>query len=300
MEKTLVCVISQTREHELSWNSLKTNVLDNLNADLALCISVNDDYDYNNPFWQTAKYKWTTHEYDDWVNAFEYARAVDFPEHTDRWKYMLFNEDRQANWLSPINNAPGAGAILIFFRWLLLHNLKNSKVLDQYDRFIVTRSDFLYLCPHPPLELLNPKYVWVPDSEYHGGITDRYAVLSRQNVEGYLSIMKHIITNPDLIYRKVMMHTFKNLEAAVKNTLDIEFGEGTQYFGTFPYHMYSVRSKETSYRWAPGYWNDELGYFIKYPEEKARAEHFAGIIKTKEDWYNKKVESNDYELIVHK
>lgn len=296
MEKTLVCVISQTREHKVVWDLFKKNVLDTLNADLALCISVPDDYDYTNPFWQTAKYKWITHEYDNWTDAFEYARKTEFPECTDRWKYLLFNDDRQANWLSPINNAPGAGAILIFFRWLLLQNLRNENVFEEYDRFIITRSDFLYLCPHPPMELMNPKYVWVPDGEYHGGVTDRYAVLSKQNIEGYLSIMKHIIKNTDLMYRKVMSHTFKNLEAAVKNTLDIEFGNN--YLGTFPYFMYSIRTKETPTRWAPGYWSDELGYFVKYLEEQRMALHFQKIITNKEDWYNKRIESVDHELIV--
>ena len=297
MERTLVCVISQTREHKVVWDNFKTNLLDTLNADLALCISVTDDYDYNNPFWQTAKYKWTTHEYSNWIDSFEYARETEFPEHTDRWKYLLFNDDPQANWLSPINNAPGAGAILIFFRWLLLHNLRIDDVLNQYDRFIITRSDFLYLCPHPPMELMNPKYIWVPDGEYHGGVTDRYAVLSRQNVEGYLSIMKHVITNPDLMYRKVMSHMFKNLEAAVKNTLDIEFGTD-RYLGTFPYFMYSIRTKETPTRWAPGYWSDELGYFVKYPDEMRMAMHFGNIIVNKEDWYTKRIETVDYELVV--
>jgi hypothetical protein len=298
VEKTLVCVISQTREYDIVWDKFKQNILDVLNADLALCISVDDNYDYNNPFWQTAKFKWTTHEYDNWIDAFEYARLTEFPEHTDRWKNLLYNNDSQANWLSPINNAPGAGAILIFFRWLLLHHLRNDKVLDQYDRFVITRSDFMYLCPHPPMELMDPKYVWVPDGEYHGGVTDRYAVLSRQNVEGYLSILKHIITNPDLMYQRVMMHTFKNLEAAVKNTLDIEFGETTRYLGNFPYFMYSVRSKDTSTRWAPGYWNEQLGYYVKYPDELYMAEYYSEIIKHKDDWHTKKIESADYELIV--
>lgn len=296
MEKTLVCVISQTREHKVVWENFKQNVLDELNADLALCISVTDEYDYSNPFWQTAKYKWTTHEYDNWVDSFEFARKTDFPEYSDRWKYLLNYSDPQANWLSPINNTPGAGAILIFFRWLLLHNLRKDNILDQYDRFIVTRSDFLYLCPHPPLDLLNPKYIWVPNGEYHGGITDRYAVLSRSNIEGYLSLMKQIITNPDVIYERVMSHTFKNLEATVKNTLDLEFG--SDYLGVFPYFMYSIRTKETPTRWAPGYWNEELGYFVKYLEERDSALRFQQIVKSKQDWYTRKINTVDYELSV--
>jgi len=261
--RTLVCILAQPREHAVVWNSFKTNVLDPLEADLALSISAQEDS--TNPFLQNAKYKWVTPEYDNWLDAFEYAKETDFQEYTNDWKYQLVNDDCNANWLSPINNALGAGAILIFYRWFLLHNLKKENLIDQYDRFIVTRSDYLYLMRHPPLELLDSTRVWVPDGAYHGGITDRYAILSRQNIEAYLSILKHVFNGN--LYPRVMQHEYKNLEAAVKNTLDIENVE----IGTFPFFMYSVRSKGTPTRWEEGTWSDELGYYIKYMEEYEQA-----------------------------
>ncbi len=37
--KTLVCIIGQTRAHEITWNSFNKYVLKSLDADLALCVA---------------------------------------------------------------------------------------------------------------------------------------------------------------------------------------------------------------------------------------------------------------------
>ena len=59
MSKTLVCIIAQTRSHEVTWENFNKNVLKELDADLALCIGVTKNYNYQNPFWKNAKHKWT-------------------------------------------------------------------------------------------------------------------------------------------------------------------------------------------------------------------------------------------------
>lgn len=279
-ERVLVCVISQTREHQLVWNNFKKNVLDELDADLALCISTPEDYDYNNPYWQHAKYKWTCPEYDDWTDAFEFARQTNFPEVGETWKKILSISD---NWMSPINGHPGAGCILIFFRWLLWHNLQKEDIFKKYDRIIMTRSDFMFLCPHPPVEILNPNFVWIPDGEHYGAITDRYAVLSEKNAAAYFSILKNIMTNTDKLYDLLVGQQPVNLEKSVKTVLDIELGENS--YGFFPYIMYAVRSPEGKTRWQSGTWVEEYGYFVKYLSELQRALFFAERIKTKEDWH---------------
>ena len=76
MSKTLVVILSETRASELTFRSFKQNVIDELNADLCLCIGVKPDYDYNNPFYQLAKYKFIYDEPDDFGDAFEYAYNV--------------------------------------------------------------------------------------------------------------------------------------------------------------------------------------------------------------------------------
>ena len=76
MSKTLVVILSETRAHELTFDSFKKNVIDELNADLCVCIGVKPDYDYTNPFYQLAKYKFIYDEPDDAGDAFEYAYNI--------------------------------------------------------------------------------------------------------------------------------------------------------------------------------------------------------------------------------
>ena len=65
--RTLVCVLAETRSWKTTWPSFKMNVLDKLGADLALCIGAHETYDRSNPFWQSARYRWTSIEYGDYV-----------------------------------------------------------------------------------------------------------------------------------------------------------------------------------------------------------------------------------------
>ena len=65
MEKTLVVILSETREYELTFANFKQNVIDELNADLCLCIGVKSNYNYENPFYKAAKYRFLYNEEDD-------------------------------------------------------------------------------------------------------------------------------------------------------------------------------------------------------------------------------------------
>ena len=76
MTNTLVIVLSETRAHELTFDSFKKNVIDELNADLCICIGTTSDYDYNNSFYKLAKYKFLYNEPDDFGDAFEYAYDI--------------------------------------------------------------------------------------------------------------------------------------------------------------------------------------------------------------------------------
>jgi hypothetical protein len=76
MSKTLVVILSETRASELTFNNFKKNIIDELNADLCLCIGVKPDYNYNNPFYQLAKYKFLYNEPEDFGDAFDYAYNI--------------------------------------------------------------------------------------------------------------------------------------------------------------------------------------------------------------------------------
>ena len=277
MSKTLVIVLSETRAHELTFDCFKKNVIDELNADLCVCIGVKSDYDYNNPFYMSAKYRFLYDEPGDYADAYDYAYNImsrtrpkyeklenintlfgklKYPEeivenivyygsetdsiniekldddeiviHTsdfsnNLWKNRMYGI-KNTNTTTPTNYVneqhvitykkglywkeflkikdhllggiidkqypqPGSAGILIFFRWFLLKNLVEHNLINEYDRFIITRSDYIYQLPHPKLNHLNENYIWIPDGEHYGGYTDRHVVLSKNNIEVYLNIL---------------------------------------------------------------------------------------------------------------
>ena len=286
-QKTLVCILAETRSHAISWDSFKKNVLDTLDADLALCISTPDGYDFNNDYWQTAKYHWVSPDYDDYSDGYELARQTDFPNSTDNWRKLLEIKDI---WLGgikdPHNQHLGSGGLLLYYRWVLWKNIRDNNLLEKYDRIVITRSDFIWECPHPPMDLLSPDNIWIPDGEDYNGYCDRHAVVSKNNIETYLNLIKPILSDSDNLYNR--MKEFNpdsyNIERYIKFRIFEELG--IQAVQRFPYIMYLARIKNGTTRWAGGVWNDELGYHIKYHAEFEKANHFKNIIKTKEDWYN--------------
>jgi hypothetical protein len=208
MNKTLVCVLSETRAHGLTWKSFKKNVLDELNADLLLCISVPENYDFINPYWQFARYKCSSLEFDDWGDAFDKIQnsMLDITQNSKapNWRKLL---NLSGNWLGGIKHEQqsGSGAILIYMRWLLLTFLIREGLLDKYDRFIITRSDFIYQLPHPKIEYMNENCIWIPDCEHYYGYTDRHVILSKKSIEPYLNIFNNFVFRSNEFYNKILL-----------------------------------------------------------------------------------------------
>jgi hypothetical protein len=351
MSKTLVIILSETRASELTFNNFKKNVIDELNADLCLCIGIKSDYDYNNPFYELAKYKFTYDEPDDYGDAFDYAyniissnkskyekleninalhgkinienstenstenityyeninnvnideidddeiiiHTIDFPD--NKWKNQVYSIKKSYNnfvseenvitykkhlyWREFLkikdqvlggikddyNQHPGSAGILIFFRWFLLKNLIENNLINNYDRFIITRSDYIYRLPHPKVEQMNENNIWIPDCEHYGGYTDRHVILSKNNIEPYLNILNNIVLKSNNYFIKMKNKNDWNLECLIK--FHLEQNNVLQLVKEFPYIMYSVRNINGNTRWSQGNYSDELGYFIKYDSE---------------------------------
>jgi len=362
MSKTLVIILSETRASELTFDIFKKNVLDELNADLCLCIGVKPDYDYNNPFYKSAKYKFTYNEPEDFGDAFEYANNIiqnkpkyeylhninglygkiripqstrnityygtidenikkindfDFNDdeiviHTkkfsdDLWKNSVYgikssdlhnnisDENLMQNVITfkkPLywreflkikdqflggikddnDQHPGSAGILIFFRWFLLKNIIDNNLINEYDRFIITRSDYIFTLPHPKVELMNEKYIWIPNSEHYGGYTDRHVVLSKNNIESYLNIFNNMVIRSNEYYMNMKNNIFWNLKKLIK--FHLEFNDVLHLVKEFPYIMYSVRNTDGATRWSVGNYFNKLGYFIKYQTEYAKSTYY--------------------------
>src|SRR5688572_20079876 len=78
--RVLVVVLCATRGWELTAESFASNVLDELSADLALCVG---DREPQNPLYERASYVWRLPEPDDWAEA--YDRTAGHQE----WRVLL-------------------------------------------------------------------------------------------------------------------------------------------------------------------------------------------------------------------
>ena len=368
--KTLVIIFSETRTSELTFENIKKNVIDELNADVCVCIGTKPDYDTNNPFFKIAKYRFLYPEPEDFGDAFEeeykelieknnniyekienvntlYGRITpeincdNKPEnnihylghydtndfnfnlienenknkydeivfHTKKtpeigeeyygsvygiqktynnfktqegvntyrkrlyWREFLKVKDQFLGGIKDEHNQHlGSAGILIFFRWFLLKQLIQHNLIEKYDRFIITRSDYLYRLPHPRLELMNPNYIWIPDEEHYGGFTDRHVVLSKTNITNYLNIFEKMVIKSNDYFMKMININSWNLEKFIKFHL---IQEGVEHLvREFPYIMYSVRNINGSTRWTKGVFSEKYNYFIKYMTEYNKSNYY--------------------------
>ena len=281
--KTLVIILSETRASELTYSNFKKNVIDELNADLCICIGVKSDYDYNNPFFQYAKYKFLHDEPLDYADAFNYAYSTfEIP----KYEYFDNQNKRPLFWREFLkiknhilggvkdntNQHPGSAGILIFYRWFLLKNLLKNKLIDKYDKFVITRSDFIYQLPHPKVEKMDEKNIWIPDGEHYGGYTDRHVVLSKSNIEPYLNIFNNMVLRSNEYFMKMKIYNEWNLEQLIK--FHLQQNNILSYVKFIPYIMYAVRNINGNTRWSYGEYSNELGYYIKYNDEYNKSSYY--------------------------
>jgi hypothetical protein len=284
MASTLVIVLAETRAHEITFGSFKQHVLDALDADLALCVSENAREDTTNPFYEHARYVWRMSEPDDWGDAFD-----DFQRQTGadgNWRRLL---EIKHQWLGGVRGdkaQPGSAGIMLAFRWFLKATLSEGGVLDRYDRFIVTRSDFVHVTPHVPLRLLDPHFIWIPDGEDYGGFTDRHVVASRSDILDVLAVADDVVGDPDAVYERMRHRSDWNLERLIR--ADFDRRGLSKRVRRFPYTMYAVRPPGGHTSWSAGTYDADLGYSVKYASE-LRAGRIAGRIMADRQWTTARV-----------
>ena len=275
----LIVILGETRASELTYDNFKINVLDELklktdnninSVDMAVCIGVKSDYDYNNPFYINSKYKFIYNESDN----YDYAHAFDFASDTiiqNKSQYNIksdTNSNTNTNWRDFLkikdqfmggikdkyHEHPGSAGILIFYRWFLLHSLMTNNLLDKYDYFIITRSDFMYKLPHITHIFNNNKNgcknIYIPDGEHYGGVTDRHVILPKQYITHYLDILPNMILRGDYYIQKMNINTGWNLEKLIK--LHLQIHNIYEKIKFIPYIMYAVRNINGTTRWSSG------------------------------------------------
>ena len=285
LESVLVIVLAETRAHQHTFELFRKNVLDNFQADLCLCVADNEREDTSNPFYRHAKHVWRYPEPEDWGDAFDEAQRKSGL--TGDWRVLLNIKDQWLGGVHGDGQHPGSAGILLFFRWFLKDRLQATGVIKQYDRFIVTRSDFVHRIPHAPLALLDPDYIWLPFGEDYGGYTDRHIIAGQQDILRVRSITDAILCEPEQLAAEMRPCAHWNLEQFIK------FSFARQGLidkvKRFPYTMYSVRPADGHTRWREGKFDQRLGYFIKYPDEFKRHRLARLLIREQGDWSAAKI-----------
>ncbi|KAL7450370.1 hypothetical protein ACHAWC_002299 [Mediolabrus comicus] len=216
---SLVIIMGNLRGGEQAWQSLYKNVLDVNSGDLALIIgeeqkqqskqdAADDEqlsYPYNSSLYKRAKYIWTFPEYEDWADAidliFTYNTATTTnssnSSESQSWRETHLPQftKKRTGLLGGVKGYYGSGAIIFMIRWFLSQRLvEHSRpddvtILNQYERFVLTRADHYYQCPHDYQTLdLSNNTMWIPQGEAYGGYTDRHLIVSRDNILDALDI----------------------------------------------------------------------------------------------------------------
>lgn len=261
----LVVILGETRAFKHTFDRFDKHVLKHLNADLALCVADKEIDWINNPFYARANYTWLFPDLSDWGDAFELAYRTKYPRTGARWRDILQVRDQFMGGIKDSAHQGSAG-ILLFMRWWLLQHLV------PYDWYIITRSDYYYLHPHPTYVFDYPQNIWAPEGEDWGGITDRHVVVPRQFVHTMLDFVDALMRNPTGTVEAMKSRWFWNLEKVLRWRLEVN-GVWDRV-KRFPQVMFTVRDADTRTRWSQGVWDSELNLFIKYPDEYKRAKQY--------------------------
>jgi hypothetical protein len=255
--KTLVVIIGSLRGGEMSWQSMYKHLLDENNADLALMIGEGGNKSLT-PYLR-AKYVWEFPEYEDWADAID---QIDGPEWRTTVQPAIL---KKCGILGGVTGYIGSGAIIFMARHWLLQRIDELKLLEVYDRIVLTRSDFFYKCPHR-LGDLDPRYLWVPSGEDYGGISDRHWIMNKYHVQRALNIFESLVK----LYQYLLSPLFgQNPELLVRFCWTIEniFPHQVRRFPRVQYTGYVAGVDHSRWEQSRRRGRSEDGLNLKYKRE---------------------------------
>jgi hypothetical protein len=269
--RTLVTVMGSLRGGVLAWNSLIHHLLKPNDADLALLIPQHVQVPF--VLRKHAKYVWRVPEYGlNWGLALDTILQAQAVANISRTSSCLWQAPF-CDWRDNARASPeivggtrtarnGSGAIIFYLRWVLKQRILQLRLRETYDRFVVTRSDHVYLCQHD-LRSLDLRHIWVPTGEDYGGITDRHIVTSNADIILALSVIDPFVLHPDK-YRHLADYNPERFIAHRWKELHL-----WHRVRRFKRIMFTTRTEQDRTRWSRGDTTATvLGYIrLKYPTE---------------------------------
>ena len=249
-EKTLTILIGNARGGEKTWNSMYENLLNPYESDLALCFG--EVKDKSSSLYKRSKYVWELPEYNNWRDY--YSNVCN-----GNWE-KTFYAGNHVGLSGGIDDLIGSGAIGFAFR----HFIKNNKkqILEQYDRIILTRSDYYYAYKQ---EVLVNDYLWIVEGEDYLGVCDRMHIFPSTLIDNVLGIVEYMDSAEG--YNDVLNLECPNVESVLKSYFN--YSGVSNIIKRFLRFNYTVSVEGDTTRWAPGIREDpnNTGLFIKYGSE---------------------------------
>ena len=148
--------------------------------------------------------------------------------------------------------------------------LKENNLIDKYDRFVLTRSDYLHTHEIP----VDNESILIPAFEFHGGVTDRFAIIPQKFLEKFLRIGTYIVKEPGTVAHifnnnnwplgtRIGKHWGWNLETYIFIFLNITgLWESVKFFAPT---MFTVMTKKND-RFKNEF-NEEYNCYLRYQTE---------------------------------
>jgi hypothetical protein len=134
-----------------------------------------------------------------------------------------------------------------------------ERILEQYDRFVLTRSDHFYLCPSDFQHLDLDNFLWLPSEEF----TDRHLVVGKRHILAALNVLPPLLQLNQSDAANTF-GTFYNPESVISLRWDQE-GLKVKYF---PRVMFTSAVAGDQTRWQPmTYALYPEGVYLKYIQE---------------------------------
>lgn len=164
-----------------------------------------------------------------------------------------------------VKNTKDPVEFFVFFRWLLREKLIENELVEKYDYFIITRSDYYWDSPHPKYVFEDGDSIYLPEGESYGGLSDRHMVIPKKHVLKALDVTYRMVNAPGRTFDAMRTHREWNLEKYLKFHFVIE--KIFDKVKWFPRNVYAVRSDTANTRWAVGYFEPEVNMVVKYQSE---------------------------------
>eukprot|EP00457_Paulinella_chromatophora_P009468 gb/GEZN01009535.1/.p1 GENE.gb/GEZN01009535.1/~~gb/GEZN01009535.1/.p1 ORF type:complete len:396 (+),score=15.94 gb/GEZN01009535.1/:79-1266(+) len=235
--RVLVITIGNVRGGIFAWESLRRFVLEPLRAHLMVVVGVKPEEAgkvRETHLVQLARYYVPIIEPEDW------STVLDRPMHGQNGSGPITNWQKLCavsaggNYMGGIRSKAcqhqrSRSAAQLGLRWVTYEHLVASGLYLDYDYFVLTRTDYMYVCKLR-VSSLNPKYVWNQKCGRFGGYSDRVTIVSRENILTILKWPMEVTQFPDEWEQKYRNCHINNFEMSWMCYIENAMPNMTRFF----------------------------------------------------------------------